>query len=364
MPRDRIIQGPVIAERGAIPRLATLRRWGAFKRMESRLEHTYGRDVAEQILRSNYGYPGATPIAGFPASTCDGCIVPRISGGAGGFTDLADLRTKTLGGRGQYFRVEKTGLAATTGDSRNLFARPTLPPQGGNSGTTTAGTVYDRTSTGALGQQNALSGEKLYFVGCQAFHSTPCCVIMYDHLWGINRDISLGSLTGITGIPSRYATTSALGNWIATRVTTATSATTSSWGLNVGDYTGAAFISTGLILSNASGAVFDPLIGTTMFWQNLVSLGGIAEVEQLNWGSGAQTGNFDVFIGHNIACIPCIPAMGVGNAGLTTFMDGPTSAFNFMQVLDGACLAFNEFSKSAGGQAGQLNIDNLLLVSA
>jgi hypothetical protein len=72
--------------------------------------------------------------------------------------------------------------------------------------------------------------------------------------------------------------------------------------------------------------------------------------------SAAETGNVDWMIGHSIVTMPC-PI-----ANLVVPVDGINSAFNLVQIQDGAALAFMEFMKTAT-TANTIYIEDLMLVA-
>lgn len=336
--------------------MPTLRRWGAFRTYESRMERLYGREVAEQILRSSYGLKAATPIAGFPAYTLDGCIVPRVSGGAG-FSGYVDLRAQ-MDGNSQFFRVDKAGKAASVGGTRQLWSVVGEPVAGDNRAGSGAGSLRQRTQVGSLQQNNAPTGDTLHFVAAKAMHSTGAAVVMFDYLWAGGRDLSVtGAGTVSTLAPSRYQGAAAVGSWLGTRVTTGTGATPVSIDFTYENEAGATQTAP-TSTSGASLAVHAPMLPSGVLDWFLPLLNGDRGIARMltHTLTTASTGQFDFMLGHNIVCIPAL------HTGLFTAIDGYSNVFNFCKIEDEAALAFMEFSKVAVG-AGNVNVEDLMLVA-
>lgn len=359
----------MIAERGEIPAVTTLRRWGRFCKLESRLEHEYGRDVAECVLHSCAGVHGFTPIAGFPAFTRDGALVPRLGGGQG-FSGIADLRAKALAGRMQMFRLDKAGNSVgTIGDSRHLWAKTGPPGQGANAATAAGGggTNWDNTAIGGLRQREANTGNVNYFLGCQASNTiTPMAYIMFDYFWGGNVNWSTGTTPLTPGTPTKYQTTAeAIGVWASTRVTTVLDGTATTVTLHYHDENGTSQALNGLAVTPAA-AVHAPIFATSaQSWQFPIFTQGVRDVQSVVLSANPVSGAFDLMMGKNIVCIPSTPRTGDGVTpfgNLMIYLDGWMSAFNFAPIPPTANLAFLEFSKSQAGQSGNSNIENICLV--
>jgi hypothetical protein len=362
---NRLPQGPVVGE---ITTLATLRRWGSFRKFESRAERLYGTRGLDAILGIGIGFQ-PTPVWGFPAYTYKGLLVPRLSGGAPGFTDIADLRAKALGGRGQLMRMEKTGQAGGAGSAgeaiRCLFSKPGLPAAGATAGATGAGTVFNSASTGALPLKDAWAGEQLYFVGAKAWHTHNVGAIMlYDYLFGVNRDVSLGAQTlTVTGVPTRYTGTAAVNTWLGTKITTTTT-TAITMSVDYTDETGAARSS--VTVSIQAAGVHDPLLapgngqaGRGFLWPTTTL--GIREIDGITNNTSTATGNADFMLGHNIACIPLAQSW-TGPGCVPGYTDGHLSAFNFCPIQNGACLSVLEYCDYASN-TGTMQLEDILIVS-
>lgn len=347
--------------------MATIRRWGAFRTAEARLERTYGPQIAETVLASGYGIKDPTPIMGFPAYTYDGCLIPRVGGGAG-FVDIADMKAKYLGGRGQVFRVDKTGFAygANTRAARHFWARNNLPVPGTNASTGTVGQVFTNADVGGLQQKDPWAGETLHFAGCIGMHTAFASVIMFDYTYGLNVDLTSAGAT-ITGAPTRWTGTNARGSWIGTRITTALGSVSAPViTVTFTDDTGATGQTTVGLTAEVSGPVHSPIQTTSQDgW--VFDLNGKQGIRAMTaWASSltTNTGNFDFMIGHNLVCIPCYNNVpnGVGGA-LPMMYDGWESVFNFVAIPNGANLAFMEIQKTPS-TAGSANLENLILLAS
>lgn len=342
--------------------MPTLRRWGAFKRFEAKMEALYGTECLECLLMATAGNQGFTPVAGFPAYIRDGVVVPRVGGGQG-FADIADLRAKALGGRGQTFRIDKAALTVTSvGGVRHLWQRPGPPGTGLASGTN--GTVFDNTSVGSLQQRDAAAGETLYFVGASAYHTVPACLVLYDLLWGCQRDATIASSTVTPGVQAtRYQSTDAAGTWLSSFVSTGFGVNSYTIQMDIIDDTGTSrFVGNVSISSPAAGGALapDPF---GWHWPIETAGGDIRGIRQLTdfINTGAKTaGVYEWYIGHNIALCP-VPQGAT--APFSTYVDGWMSAFNMCPIKPGAALTMMEFWKTVPSSAGNCSLENLLLVS-
>lgn len=355
MSRGRILQGPVQAERGAIPVMPTLRRWGSFKRFEAKLEAIYGRDVADCVLFSSLGHKGFTPIAGFPAYVHDGMLVPRVSGGAG-FSGFADVRAEMLGGKQQVFRVDKAGTAGGGSFSvRQLFGKPGIPAQGGN-----GPGITDNTTVGGLQQRNAASGDTLHFAAAEPFHSVAGAVVMFDYIYGFGVDAAIATVQTTGAVPTRWqGATDSKWNWIGSKVTVALGATVTNHTITYVNDAGTGG-RTAVVSNPASRTVHSPLGSDPSGWQWWPATPdyGVRSLTDVTCAAANTAGTYDIMIGHNYVCMPC----PMGDPGMSTAIDGWMSAFNFVQIIDNSCLAFMEFSKT-GSTGGNCTIENLMLVS-
>lgn len=360
--RGRLNQGTVEPNRTRDERetfadgMASMRRWGSYKGFEGRIERLLGPKTLESVLQSSLGVHAFVPVYGIPAFVRDGALVPRFSGG--GFTSLSDMISEaTVGGKRQSFRVNKAGVTApAAGASQPLWASANLPVGGSNAAAAPGGTVPDRTTTGALGQANAGAGDTLHFISAMPVSTIAGAILMYDYLFGVNI-AETATTTAVTGVPTRYASTTSPGNWISARVTTVLTATAGNYTVTYTDDAGNASQSTGAVAKRVSSAVQTiPL--TAPQWVMPLASGdtGLQKITNIALSAGAASGNVDWFIGHSIVVMPTPIANVVIPA------DGVNSAFNLIQVLDGACLAFMEYMKTVT-TAATIMIEDLVLVS-
>lgn len=353
--RGRLNQGTVIANRGAVPELAARRRFGPNRGFEGRIEKILGTECLEQVLRTSYGVRWPTKIMGIPAYVRDGCLVPQMSGG--GFTSLSDLISEaTSGGKRQVFRVNKTGVAApAAGSSQHLWGQATMPPTGTAAAAAPGGTAFDRTSTGALGQANPSGGDTLHFVSAQPVSTVAGALLMYDYLWGVDINEATTANT-VTGVPTRYATTTAPGNWLSNRITTILGATAHNVTVTYTDDAGNATQNGGAQAIRVSSAV-QTISFTAPKWTYDMAAGdyGMRAVTSIAL-SAASTGHTEWMLGHSIVTMP----MPISNVVVP--VDGINSAFNLVQIIDSAALAFLEFWKTAT-TAATVQIEDLILVA-
>jgi hypothetical protein len=359
--RGRLNQGPVepvwSRGHGHGDATAALRRFGGYKGFEGRCERLLGKECLEAVLHSSLGVKHPTQVMGLPAVVYDGWLVPQFSGGAG-FTSLSDLISEaTTGGKRQIFRVNKTGSTQpAAGSSAHLWNQNTLPPNGTNAAAAPGGSVFDNTTTGALGQANAAGGDTLHFVSAMPVCVSPCAILMYDFIFGVSAPVTSGSLA-VTGVPTRYATTTSPGNWISANVTTAYAVTAHNVTITYMDQAGNT-AEAGTAQAGRVSSAINTIPMTGPQWTYSLNAGdtGARKITNINFSATSASAVASWYIGHSIVTMPC-PV-----ANLVVPVDGINSAFNLVQILDGAALAFMEFMKTQT-TANTVQIEDLILVS-
>lgn len=359
--RGRLSQGTVLPQRTRSERetyadsMASLRRFGSIKGFEGRMEKLLGKACLDGLLHSSLGVHAYVPVLGLPASVRDGCLVPRLSGG--GFTSLSDLAAEaTNGGKAQRFRVQKTGVTAPAiGAVQHLWGVGSLPAAGVNAAAAPGGTAGASSTVGALGQVDAISGDTLHFVSCAPLSTVQGALLMYDRLFGVNIAETATS-TAVTGVPTRYATTTSPGNWISANITTVHTATAGNYTITYTDELNNSQAAAA-VPKRVSGAVQTIPLTTPLWNIPLTSPDvGVRKITTVALSAAGASGATDWIIGHSLVTMPC-PL-----AGVPLPVDGINSAFSLIQVLDGACLTFAEFWKGAT-TAASIDIEDLLLVS-
>jgi hypothetical protein len=357
----------------------------------ARLERWLGRDVVEQISqRMRSGGGGGAPwygppiaLAGVPGRVyaCgDGDFCGPLDGGyywnltdyvvsryrrtvrnwtarhgrivGMGFISLSDLISEaTTGGKKQVLVFQKTGVAQpAVGASASMWRLGVLPAAGAAASTLNAGTVYDNTQTGRLGQVDAGAGDTLHFVNgfMVSTVAQSSSLLLCDLLFAVNRNYNDLNAQAITGVPTRYQTAAlAPGNLQFTNVTTALGATASNLVLTYVDDAGNAAEAGSAQAVRVSSAV-DTSPTTAPAWFYTLNAGdrGLRNLSNFDLSAAMGAGNADRMIVHPLALLP-----GINVANQPMFMDGLNSAFNLERIYDGATLMFIEWFKSATAAA-------------
>lgn len=348
-------------------------KFAAPRKLESFLEHEYGKDVIESFHVCSNGLTIPVPIMGVGASAYKGTIIPRsdrevrdiaesmirrksvyqrLKGERGGFASLSDLITEaTTGGKSQSIYYQKAGAApgATAGTSP-LWNSGNVPPAGGVGGTSGTGSVPTRTQTGALKQENATGGDTLHLTTWTGLSTVAGSVMLYDRLWHMTYNHASATTTAVDSAnrPTRHQTAStAPGNFCTSEVTTVLSATAHTIGITYVDSDDNAAEANTNVAVRVSSAV-QTILFTAPQWNHVLKspdhgLRYITEVDQSTITS--VTGVSSVVIGHPLAILPQ-PA-----ANVAFILDGINSAFNLIQIEDDACLSLYDFQKSANTAA-------------
>jgi len=197
--------------------------------------------------------------------------------------------------------------------------------------------VPDNTTTGGLQQTDPSGGDTLHFTTAFAQGSAgPSTLLLYDrifHASAINHNTAAAQT--ITGVPTRYATTTSKGNFCFLEVTTVLTATVFNITLQYTDQDGNAAENAPSLAGIVSSAVtriphaprFIPLnSGDT----------GLRTVTQVTFSAAAASGVSNLVMGHPLAFLPCPIANSM------VVLDGINSAFNLVEILTDACLALIE----------------------
>jgi hypothetical protein len=345
-------------------------RFGRARRLEALCEREYGTVVLDSFHRISNECGAPVPIMGLPAAAYRGLIIPRsapimervrgrafrnlVGSERGGFASLSDLIAEaTTGGKAQTLYYNKAGAApgATAGTSP-LWNSGNVPPAGGVGGASGTGEVPSRTATGALKQADAAGGDTLHVTSWTGTSTVAGSVMLYDRLWHMTYNHASATTTSVDSAnrPTRYQGTNAAGNVCTSEVTTVLSATAHTLGITYVDQDGNTAEANTNVSVRASSAV-QTLLFTAPQWTHILNspdhgLRYITEVDQSTITS--VTGVSSVVILRPLAILP-LPA-----ANIAFVLDGINSAFNLIQVLDGACLALMDFSKS-GNTAATMN---------
>jgi hypothetical protein len=283
-----------------------------------------------------------------------------------GFTSVSDFISEVMYvGKRRSFSFSKVTTAGATGFAQSTWRQGANPAAAGAASNPPGGDALTSSSAGAINFQNdvALSGEREYFIGAAVggYGANNYGLMLYDRLFQANKTMNSTTAESVTGVPTRYQTTtsgaedSAEGNFVFPEIQTVLPATAHNW--TVCQYTNQANtgaqsipsvtgVSSGpvntLDMAVASGGWFMPLAaGDT----------GVLKLTQLQCSALVATGVVAFVIGHPIAWLPA-PLINV----LSVF-GGLNYNFAFTRIFDNACLALLEppkFGTSAGTWAGSI----------
>lgn len=336
-----------------------------------RLETWIGKEQVEAISRNMRGWYGPpTPLFNLPGRVyaCgDGDFCGSIKGGYyasladyyenrikriarntarrqrgtlhTGFSSLSDLISEaTVGGKRQEWDHVKTGTGAVAGRHYSLWSVGPTPGAGAAPSARPGGSVPTNATVGSLQQTDPGGSDTLHITTWQSQGTTaPNTLMMYDrifHAATFNHNSS--SAQTITGVPTRYATTTSPGNFGFLEVTTVLTATafniTKQYVDNAGNTAENAPALAGIV-SSVVGQIphfpwFIPLNGGDV---------GLRNATQITFSAPAASGVSNFVMGHKIGLAP----QPVANSMVV--MDGINSAFNLAQILTGACLAYLEW---------------------
>lgn len=334
------------------------------------LERWLGTEQVEhysRMMRGWYGPPIAVAnVPGRVYATGDGDFVGAIRGGYygnlldfaygrvksalrrayrpyqlnAGFTSLSDLIAEaTSGGKAQQIIFNKAAATATTvGNSFSCWNVGNLPAAGGTGGTSGTGRACTRTTTGALGQSNAGSGDQLHLTTVTVQATAVSSLMLVDRLWDMTYNHASATTTAVdaSNRPTRYQTAGlAPGNFIAGEVTTALSATAHNLTITYTDQDGNSNDAAAYAAPVSAVAGRSPTVTGQWFVELNSGDTGARYITQIAQSTiTSVTGISNFWIAHPLALIPC-PV-----ANLPFIFDGINSAFNLERVLDDACLAF------------------------
>lgn len=260
-----------------------------------------------------------------------------------GFASLSDLISEaTTGGKRQDIWYGKAGTLAVTAAQSSLWNVGSFPAAGGTPAARPGGAVPTNATTGSFVQTDPGGSDTLHLVTMVSQGSaSPNTLILYDrtfHAGTINHNTSAAQT--VTGVPTRYATTTSPGVFAFLEVTTVLTATAFNITLQYTDQAGAAAENAPSLAGIVSSAV--TRIPHAQFFIPLNSGDtGLRTITQITFSAAAASGVSNIVMGKPLAFIPQ-PA-----SAAAVVMDGINSAFSLVQVLTGACLAFLELKGTA-----------------
>lgn len=259
-----------------------------------------------------------------------------------GFSSLSDLISEaTAGGKSQTMNFLKNATTATTvGNAFSCFNVGVLPAASGVGGTSGTGRACVRSTTGALGQQNAAGGDYLHLIGMDILASAVSSLMLVDRIWDMTYNHASSTSTAINASnrPARYdgTTGSAYGNFVAGEITTALSATAHNLTVTYVDQDGNTAEAAAAYAAPVSAVAGRPptVAGQWFVPLNSTDSGARYLTNIAQSTTASVTGVTTWWIAHPLAFIP----QPVANVPF--HYDGIYSAFNLERIYDDACLAF------------------------
>jgi hypothetical protein len=286
-----------------------------------------------------------------------------------GFASLADLISEGNGGKKQTLAFANKNSVALQGNMssswRNASGVPGSPPAGAGGAAAPGGTVYNSASVGAIAFQNPPSGD-LSFVGRTVFYANngagggqQMTGLLHDRLFAVAKTMSSTATEAVTGVPTRYQSTTpgaadyATGNFLYVEAT-GTESAAHNW--TVCQYTdqdgntGASFPSFAGVNTQITGR---PDFGGgqgSQAWFVPLAAGdtGVLALTQMQCDTSI-TGGADFTLCHPLAWMTALVLNDPGAFnGFIGIADGIKSSFNLARVFDDACLAIMGMANTNG----------------
>lgn len=269
---------------------------------------------------------------------------------ATGFASLSDLIAEATAGKTCRCTFNKVGTTGVVAATSTLWYVGNQPAAGANGAAAPGGTAMTSATTGALPFNNPSGADTTHFLGGMPIASAVNTLLMYDRLFSVTKTMNSTSTEAVTGVPTRYQSTtagaqdSAEGNFLMVEIRTALAATAHNWTTCL--YTdqsgnGSATLPS---VTGLNGGIVNRLDQPTGSWFCPLASGdnGIKELDQMQCSAAVATGAVDFTIGHPIGWLPCpVANIGFWADGVGSMFDGLT------RIFDSACLAFLEVTKPA-----------------
>lgn len=271
-----------------------------------------------------------------------------------GFSSLSDLISEaTTGGKRQDFWWIR-GATTNAATNQTMWPLGTYPTAGAAGAAIPGGAAPTSATVGALCPfVNPTGGDTAHITTLQSQFTSVACLLLYDRIF--HAASVLHSTTGnqaVSGVPTRYATTTSPGNFLTLEATSSLGSTAHNVTITYVDDAGnTAEAGSAQAVTVSSVANRIPLAN---FYYALNSGDkGVRSVTNIAM-SAVNSNNSQLMMGHPLMFIP----QPVANAMIV--MDGINSAFNLVHVLDSACLAMLAL-QSAG--TASTNLGGLVMVS-
>lgn len=262
-------------------------------------------------------------------------VVRRRATLPAGFASLAEVMTadrQTL----PFYKSQTTTTAAALIGCAYIANDPITV-----AATPPGGTTYTNDSAGAMRFRNPPAGDTAFVLGAEVKSSVVTSLLLYDQLFGVKKTINSTTAESVTGVPTRYQSTTpgaedyAGGNFCGIATLNQSGTGAHNWTVcqytNQAGTTGQSFPSMGGHASPTTGL----LDHQNMWWFLPLSAGdtGVKAISQMQCSAATATG-YDFFIGHPLAWFSSRVSALVSRAERTA------SAFGMTRVFNDACLQF------------------------
>lgn len=266
---------------------------------------------------------------------------------ATGFASLSDLISEAAAGKKRTAVIQKVGSTGVVSVTNTLWFASGNPVAGAAPSGSTAGTVYNAGSTGAIVFNNPTSPDTQHLVAAHINTNVAGNqLLLYDRLQSCLKNMTITSAEAVTGVPTRYQNTtsgqadSADGNFMFMETITALAATAHNW--SIMSYTDQNGNSASTAANGVASAIANRLDMNAGIWFCPLASGdtGVKELDGIQITAAVASGSACVTIGHPLCWIPC-PLANI--LVPTDLISGP---FGLERVFDDACGALLEVNKS------------------
>ncbi len=251
-----------------------------------------------------------------------------------GFSGLSDLISEaTTGGKRQYFQFCKTGTNNAANRYLSLWNVGPDPAAGGTPAARPGGAVPDNTTTGGFKQVDPAGSDTLHMVNFGALGTTaPTALMLYDrtfHAGSINHAINTAQ--SVTGVPTRYATTTSPGVFAFLEVTLALGATGQNVTMTYTDQSGNSAEAAAALTVIVSSAITQIPHAQWFIPLNAADT-GLRTITNLTFSVANTQGTSNIVMGRAYCICPCPIAQSM------VVLDMINSAFSMPSVLVDACI--------------------------
>lgn len=281
-----------------------------------------------------------------------------------GFSSLSDMISKwTQSNKGQSLWITKTGVSSgTSGRLSSSWYSAGTPGAGAVGAAAPGGTVHAKGDAGSYPVINTVTGsESLNIVSAFAYNPpTNGTMLLYDRLFSVAKTMSSTASEAVTGVPTRYTSTTSTdwnyagGNFMFPETTTTLSGTAHNWdSMQYTDQNGntAQTCPVQAGVSSSAVAVAD-LSQTTWFMPLDAGDIGLTALTSMKC-SASVTGGITWVVGHPLVMMP------IYSSTVVTPSDYTNSAFGITRMYDTACLALGWFALGGGNFQPTVNINIL-----